>query len=188
MPTRSTLQGAGAQVTVADARAGAVPAGSLAQQAQEAGVAVLRGYVPLQATGGSQVSAVVVRQTVGTQARGEQRTLPADAVGMSGGWNPAIHLYSHAGGKAQWSQAGVCFQPGTPLPNQCSVGACNADWSLAHTLQQPTAPVAARLRAPGSAQQRAATRPVNPWPSPSLRSGSPETGQPVSRRAKAFVD
>lgn len=183
-----TLQRAGAQVTVVDTRAGAALSGSLAQQAQDAGVTVLRGYVPLQAQGGSQVSAVVVCQTVGKQATGEQRTLAADAVGMSGGWNPAIHLYSHSGGKAQWSQAGVCFQPGAAMPNQCSVGACNADWSLAHTLEAADGAgrnAAARAGFSTAARSYQTHEPVS---EPIAEFWIAETGQPVSRRAKAFVD
>ncbi|MCF8169996.1 MAG: (2Fe-2S)-binding protein, partial [Methylotenera sp.] len=45
------LKAAGAQVTVADTRSAEAPAGGLLQQARAAGVDVLRGYVPLHASG-----------------------------------------------------------------------------------------------------------------------------------------
>ena len=129
-----TLKAAGAHVTVVDARTGTPPAGSPAQLAQAAGVEVLRGFVPVQASGGVAVSSVQVCQMVGDKAQGEQRTLPVDAIGMAGGWNPAIHLFSHSGGKAVWNDSLVCFTPGTAMPKQASVGACNAAWSLTATL------------------------------------------------------
>ncbi|MGY6634605.1 MAG: sarcosine oxidase subunit alpha family protein [Alkalilacustris sp.] len=34
-----------------------------------------------------------------------------DAVAMSGGWSPAVHLWSHAGGKLAWDEANVMFRP-----------------------------------------------------------------------------
>ncbi|NVO06229.1 MAG: (2Fe-2S)-binding protein, partial [Rhodoferax sp.] len=128
-----TLKAAGATVTVVDVRAGHSVAGGLAQKAHDAGIEVLRGYVPVQADGGAMVTSVTVVQQVGDKANGQRRTLAADAVGMSGGWNPAIHLYSHSGGKALWSDALECFKPGAAMPNQFSVGACNATGTLANT-------------------------------------------------------
>jgi len=183
-----TLQGAGAQVTVVDTRAGGLLAGSLGAQAQGAGVDVLRGFVPIQAEGGAMVSAVVVRQMVGDQASGEQRTLAADAVGMAGGWNPAIHLYSHSGGKAQWSDTGACFQPGAAMPNQFSVGACNATWSLAQTLTEASAAGAAAATHAGFAAVAQSFSVAEPVAQPIAAFWIAETGEPVSRRTKAFID
>ena len=54
------LRQAGARVSVVDARAGKAPAGGLAEQAAHAGVAVLRGHVPVHAGGGLAVTEVVV--------------------------------------------------------------------------------------------------------------------------------
>ncbi|HOZ65149.1 MAG TPA: 2Fe-2S iron-sulfur cluster-binding protein, partial [Burkholderiaceae bacterium] len=99
------LRLAGAHVTVVDARRGNSVVGGLVQQAQMAGVEILRGFVPIEAKGGMTVGGLVVRQMVGDKASGEQRNLVCDAVGMAGGWNPAIHLYSHSGGKARWNDA-----------------------------------------------------------------------------------
>ena len=183
-----SLKGAGAQVTVVDTRAGELPAGGLAAQAKGAGVDVLRGFVPMHAEGGSMVSAVVVRQMVGDKASGEQRTLPADAVGMAGGWNPAIHLYSHSGGKAQWSDAGVCFQPGAAMPKQFSVGACNANWSLAQTLTEASTAGAAAASHAGFAASTQSFNVAEPVAQPIAAFWIAETGEPVSRRAKAFID
>ncbi len=182
------LQAAGAQVKVVDVRAGALPANGLAQQAQQAGVEVLRGYAPVQATGSVGVTGVELRQLVGDKATGEAVRLDCDAIGMAGGWNPAIHLYSHAGGKARWDDAAVCFVPDTALPAQANVGACNAQWSLAQSLAQATAAGAAAATASGFAATAPSFRVEETRQEPTTAFWIAETGEPLSRRAKAFVD
>ena len=186
------LRQAGAQVTVADVRDAEVAgdaASSAPHLARQAGVEILRGYAPLHADGAGQVQALVVAKIVNGRATGEQRLLPCDALGMSGGWNPAIHLHSHPGGKARWNQEQSCFEPVSAADSEAvSVGACNAQWTLQ---------VALALAAAAGAQ--AAQRSGFPTPTPAFKIEEPaqepiaefwiaETGVPLSRRAKAFVD
>ena len=183
-----TLKAAGAQVTVVDARSADVPSGGLLQQAREAGVDVLRGFVPLNASGSVGVRDVTVCQMVGDKATGNQRVLACDALGMAGGWNPAIHLYSHSGGKAQWNEAQCCFQPGVAMPNQSSVGSAKATWTLAQALSEASSAGAQAAKQAGfsaSAQSFAVQEPVQ---EPIAAFWIAETGVPVSRRAKAFID
>ena len=57
--------------------------------------------------GDGVLTAVLVRD-----AAGEIRTVPADLLAVSGGWNPAVHLYSQAGGKLVFDRRGrVSFVP-----------------------------------------------------------------------------
>jgi sarcosine oxidase subunit alpha len=37
--------------------------------------------------------------------------VPCEAVAMSGGWSPVVHLWSHSGGKLTWDEAGAMFRP-----------------------------------------------------------------------------
>jgi len=182
------LRQAGAQVQVVDVRVGEPPAGTLAAIAREAGVEVLRGFVPVQASGTAAVSAIVVRAMVKGQASGEQRTLACDAIGMAGGWNPAIHLYSHSGGKVRWDDAAVCFVPGTSMPAQATVGACRATWSLARALDDASRAGAAAATAAGFAATAQVCKVQEVVQEPMAAFWIAETGEPVSRRAKAFVD
>ncbi len=182
------LRRALAQVSVVDVRAAKLPPGGLAQQAQDAGVEVLRGYVPLHASGSVGVTAVTVQRQLDGKATGDRRSLPCDALGMAGGWNPAIHLYSHSGGKARWDAAAVCFAPSQPMPAQASVGACAADWSLAHALADASRAGAAAAASAGFAARAVAYAVVEPATEPAEAFWIAETGEPVSRRAKAFVD
>lgn len=183
-----TLKAAGAQVTVVDVRAGNSVAGGLAQKAHTAGIDVLRGYVPVQAAGGAVVTSVTVCQQVGDKANGQRRSLSADAVGMSGGWNPAIHLYSHSGGKALWSDALECFKPGASMPGQFSVGACNATGTLANTMAEASRAGTAAATQAGFATTEPRYTVVEPSNEAIVPFWIAETGEQVSRRAKAFVD
>jgi sarcosine oxidase subunit alpha len=47
-----------------------------------------------------------------------------EAVAMSGGWSPAVHLWSHCGGKLTWDEAGAFFRPDPDRPptNQSGEG------------------------------------------------------------------
>ena len=182
------LKKAGAEVTVADVRMGKLLAGSRAQQAKDAGIDILRGFVPLHARGTAHVRGVVVRQMHGGKAAGEQRTLLCDAIGMAGGWNPAIHLYSHSGGKARWDDNEVCFVPGQAMPGQFSVGACDAVWSLAQTLVDSSLAGAAAAATTGFPATAARFTVAEPQLEPASAFWIAETDEPVSRRAKAFVD
>ncbi len=182
------LQAAGATVTVVDTRAGEPAGGSRAQLAQKDGITVLRGFVPVQAKGTGVVSALVLRKMDGDKASGEERTLACDTIGMAGGWNPAIHLYSHSGGRARWDDAAVCFRPGNPMPDQVSVGACNGSFSMGVSLDEGSLAGAAAATQTGFDARAEAYAVDEMALEPTGRFWIAETGQPLSRRAKAFVD
>ena len=182
------LQAVGATVTVVDTRAGEPAAGSRAQLAQKDGITVVRGFVPVLAKGAGAVSSLVLRQMVDDKASGEERELACDAIGMAGGWNPAIHLYSHSGGKARWDDAAVCFKPGMAMPGQASAGACNASFGIGTSLDEGSLAGAAAATAAGFAARAEAYAVDEMALEPSGRFWIAETGQPLSRRVKAFVD
>lgn len=42
--------------------------------------------------------------------------IPCDAVAMSGGWSPVVHLWSHCGGKLRWDDKQALFRPDADRP------------------------------------------------------------------------
>ncbi len=57
---------------------------------------------------------------------GSTRTLDCGALGVSGGWNPNVHLTCHQRGRPVWDEALAAFVPGADLPVGLSVaGAAN---------------------------------------------------------------
>lgn len=69
-------------------------------------------------------------------ADGTTRTLKCGALGMSGGWNPNVHMTCHQRGRPTWNADLAAFVPGDDLPPGMSVaGASNGDMSTASALR-----------------------------------------------------
>ncbi len=47
---------------------------------------------------------------------GTTRSLSVDGLGVSGGWNPNVHMTCHQRGRPQWSEALAAFVPGGAMP------------------------------------------------------------------------
>jgi sarcosine oxidase subunit alpha len=63
-------------------------------------------------------------------ADGTTRTLECGALGVSGGWNPNVHMTCHQRGRPTWSDDIAAFVPGGVLPPGMIVaGAANGDLS-----------------------------------------------------------
>ena len=63
-------------------------------------------------------------------ADGSTRTLECGALGVSGGWNPNVHMTCHQRGRPTWNDALAAFVPGGTLPPGMVVaGAANGDMS-----------------------------------------------------------
>ena len=60
-----------------------------------------------RAHGGHTLGSITVRSGTATE------TLFADALAVSGGWNPAVHLTCHLGGRPAWNEALAAFVPGS---------------------------------------------------------------------------
>ncbi|OWU84568.1 sarcosine oxidase subunit alpha [Oceanicola sp. 22II-s10i] len=106
--TALALHKAGLSVPmILDARAGG--GGALAQAAREAGIRVENGKGIAKVQGGKRVTGVAICAQAGEGAVLE--TIPCDAVAMSGGWSPVVHLWSHCGGKLTWDEAQAMFRP-----------------------------------------------------------------------------
>jgi sarcosine oxidase, subunit alpha len=81
----------------------------LAQAARAAGITVLEGRGIGAVKGRGGVSAVRAVRQAGDGGAGE--VIACDAVAMSGGWSPVVHLWSHCGGKLMWDETGAMFRP-----------------------------------------------------------------------------
>ena len=57
-------------------------------------------------------------------ARAGARTLECDLILNAGGYTPAVHLHSQAGGKLRWLEESAMFVPDGAAPGVVSVGAC----------------------------------------------------------------
>ena len=110
--TALTLHAAGLTAIVLDARAQAT--GPLAQQARATGIRVEVGKAIAMVQGGKRVTGVTLCAQAGEGAPVEQ--IACEAVAMSGGWSPVVHLWSHCGGKLIWDDTALCFRPDPARP------------------------------------------------------------------------
>ena len=65
---------------------------------------------------------------------GEPRTIHCDLLAVSGGWNPAVHLFSQARGALRYDEPLACFVPERAVQAQRSAGACRGAFGLASCL------------------------------------------------------
>lgn len=106
--TALALKGAGLEVPlIVDTRASAD--GALPTEARAAGIRVLSGTGIAKANGTKRVQSVSIAVQAGEGAILE--TIDCEAVAMSGGWSPVVHLWSHCGGKLVWDEQNVFFAP-----------------------------------------------------------------------------
>jgi heterotetrameric sarcosine oxidase alpha subunit len=69
-------------------------------------------------------------------ANGNTRRIECGALGMSGGWNPNVHLTCHQRGRPIWNDALAAFVPGDHLPAGMTVaGAAAGEMSTAGALR-----------------------------------------------------
>ena len=129
---------------IVDARAEAN--GLLPQAARAAGIMVRTGTGVAAVQGGKQVTGVALCAQAGEGAVLEE--IPCDAVAMSGGWSPVVHLWSHTGGKLNWNEDQAFFHPDPARPpigadgtaSVTVVGAANGQMHLSDILTGATAP------------------------------------------------
>lgn len=127
------LAAAGIRVTIVDVRLAGDCAADVAFAAQH-GIEVLAGHTVVGSKGRLRVSGLVVAPLRADGSVGARRTLPCDCVGMSGGWTPAVHLFSQSRGKLAFDAERDAFLPGTHAQAERSAGACAGDYDLAACL------------------------------------------------------
>ena len=79
-------------------------------------------------------------------ADGSTRTIECGALGVSGGWNPNVHMTCHQRGRPTWNDDLAAFVPGGTLPPGMTVtGAANGDLSTHMALKTGAAAAKAAL-------------------------------------------
>ena len=88
--------------------------GALMNQARQLGIRIDCGRAIAKVSGGKRVRKVQICAQIG--AGGALEEVGCDAVAMSGGWSPAVHLWSHCGGKLLWDDTHAHFRPDPERP------------------------------------------------------------------------
>ena len=104
------------------------------------GTETLRGAQVIDTSGRLGLASVTVQL-----ADGNKRTIACDALGVSGGWNPNVHLTCHQRGRPRWDETLSAFVPDTCPPGMTVAGAANGQLSTAAALAAGTSGAVAAL-------------------------------------------
>ncbi len=177
-----------AGVTVAavlDART--APEGPDVVELRRHGVEIIGGHAITGAEGAKGVSRVSVRPLAGAGVT-PSRLISCDLVCMSGGWSPAVHLFSQSGGSLRYDETRTCFVPDEARQRVRSSGAANGAFSLGACLGEGFDAGAAAAGDAGFAAPE--------WQVPEVDQHEPQPTVPLWRapddarhsRGKRFVD
>lgn len=164
--------------------------GEIPEKARRRGIPVLDRHVIVATEGRHRVAAVEVMQRDGEGVTGDRQRIECDVVAMSGGWSPAVHLFSQSQGKLRFEDRIAAFVPQDTNLGKRSVGAARGSFDLSDCLAEGFAAGAAaagdagfkeRARRPVPSVQSAVDGSLEPlWLVPSNRS--------PKRRVKQFID
>ena len=134
--------------------------GPQCRRVRDAGIRVEFGKGIASAKGGPRVSRIAVCSFAGEGTVLEE--LACEAVAMSGGWSPTVHLWSHSGGKLRWDERQAMYRPmldRPPInsdgkPSVHAAGAANGECSIDRVLQDARAAAGEALADLGSKAKR----------------------------------
>lgn len=141
------LHRAGVEVAaLVDSRPTAGLNADLVQRARDAGLDVVAGSAVVKARGRLRVASVDVAPL--NNAAAAHRHIDCDLVCVSGGWNPAVHLFSQARGKLRYDEGLAAFVPSASPAPIIAAGAANGRFALGAALADGhVAGLAAAMRA-----------------------------------------
>ncbi len=102
-----------------------------------AGIPILSQHVVVACRGRKHVRDVeIVALNPSTKTlHGRSTFVPCDLVGVSGGWNPTVNLFSQAGGKLFYDETQAMFRPRQASQAVRCAGACDGTFDLAECLR-----------------------------------------------------
>ena len=157
--------------------------GPMPEAARAAGIRVATRAAVHEVRGGQRLKAVRL-----AAAPAGMRWVECDALLMSGGWTPSVHLFSQSRGKLAFDDARQAFRPAIHVQRERSAGACNGAFGLGAALAEGDAAGREAAKAAGFSLPPAMSLTVDD--APDLAGGT--LGAPLhvlgDRRGKAFVD
>jgi sarcosine oxidase subunit alpha len=98
------------------------PPDGLLHEMNNLGIRVYAHSMPMDTQGFGALRRVTIGVLGAGRAVGDIRHLACDALLVSGGWSPTLHLFAQAGGKLKFSENSRTFEPAAAHPNIEIVG------------------------------------------------------------------
>ena len=95
-------------------------------------IKVFKGFTVVNTSGYKRINNISIMPLSkdGQNVVGSKISLFCDCLGVSGGWTPAVHLFTQSGGKLKFRETDQVFLPNIYPSDQLSIGACNGDFTL----------------------------------------------------------
>ncbi|WP_018235660.1 sarcosine oxidase subunit alpha [Ensifer sp. BR816] len=121
------------------------PGEAVLEKARQLGIEVLTGHSVVNTTGKLRIASINVARN-----GGGARKIAVDALLVSAGWTPSVHLFSQSRGKVKFDAETERFLPGTYAQDCLSIGACNGTDDLQSTIDEALAAGELAARAAGA--------------------------------------
>ena len=104
----------------------------LLYEVEKNNIKVFKGFTIVNTNGYKKINKVSLMKLSkdGQKVIGSKINLSCDCLGVSGGWTPAVHLFTQSGGKLKFREEDQVFIPNKYSSDQVSIGACNGDLTL----------------------------------------------------------
>ena len=104
----------------------------LVYEVEKNNIKIYKGFTVVNTSGYKRINKVYIMKLSkdGQKVVGSKINLSCDCLGISGGWTPAVHLFTQSGGKLKFREEDQVFIPNTYPSEQISVGSCNGDLFL----------------------------------------------------------
>ena len=112
--------------------------GDLPKKCNELGLKIYWKHTIVSSSGHTKVKNVSVMKLSkdNSVVIGKKIIIKCDSVAMSGGWTPAVHLFTQSGGKLDFNNQNFCFYPKKTTQKQISIGSCNGTFKLADIINE----------------------------------------------------
>ena len=112
--------------------------GDLPKKCNELGLKIYWKHTIVSSSGHAKVKNVSVMKLSkdNSVVIGKKINIKCDSVAMSGGWTPAVHLFTQSGGKLDFNNQNFCFYPKKTKQSQISIGSCNGTFKLADIINE----------------------------------------------------
>ena len=121
------------------------PGETVLAEARKLGIDVLTGHAVVDTSGRLRINSM----TVARNGNFDRRKIKVDALIVSAGWTPSVHLFSQSRGKLKFDDANQRFVPDVYAQNSISVGACNGTDDLAELIDEAITAGGGRLALSG---------------------------------------
>ena len=104
----------------------------ITNHAEKIGIKIYNSYTIVDTSGYRRIKEVSIMKLSkdGQSVTGSKIKIKCNCLGISGGWTPAVHLFTQSGGKLKFDNEDNVFIPSKYPSDQISIGSCNGEFDL----------------------------------------------------------